>query len=62
MFKKFISKKTRILLFNKIVWPLKQLFPHTCRTTYYQEGKKHFCVWKMWLGRCFDIDDVVISD
>lgn len=44
------------------VWYLRQLFPLTYRTTYGENGQRHFCVWRMWLGRCYDIDDVVIAD
>lgn len=45
-----------------IVWILRQLFPLTYRTVYVQDGRKHFVVWRMWLGRCFDIDDVVVQE
>lgn len=46
---------------NKIVWYLKQALPLTYRTRYRDEnGRKHYCVWNMWLGRCFNIDDVII--
>lgn len=45
------------------MWYLKQLFPLTYRTEYGDEdGKKHFVVWKMWLGRCYKIDDHIIGD
>lgn len=43
------------------MWYLKQIFPLTYRTTYEEGGEKHFCVWKMWLGRCYRINDVVIG-
>lgn len=43
------------------MWHLKQLFPQTYRTTYTENGKRHFCVWKMWLGRCCKIDDYIIK-
>lgn len=45
-----------------MMWYLKQLFPLTYRTTYVQNGEKHFTVWKMWLGRCYNIDDYVVSN
>lgn len=35
-----------------------QLFPFTYRCRYKVKGVKHFAVWRMWLGHCFDIDDV----
>lgn len=45
-----------------MLWYLKQLFPCIYRTYYEQAGKKHFCVWRMWLGRCFAITDVIVGD
>lgn len=45
-----------------MTWYLKQLFPFMYRTRYRDEdGRRHFCVWQMWMGRCFRIEDVVIS-
>jgi len=45
-----------------VVWYLKQMFPLTYRSQYVTcgDGRKHFCVWKMWFGHCYKIDDVVI--
>lgn len=44
---------------QKVIWTLQQLFPLTYRTKYSDTaGNKYFCVWKMWLGRCFNIDTV----
>lgn len=46
-----------------MLWYLKQLFPFTYRTKYTDsKGKRHYTVWNMWMGRCFNIDDVVITD
>jgi hypothetical protein len=47
---------------QRIKWYIKQLFPLTYRTTYTQEGKRHFTVWRMWMGRCYAVDDVVIAE
>lgn len=47
---------------GKITWYLKQLLPLTYRTTYGRDGRQHFTVWRMWFGRCFDIDDVVVTE
>jgi hypothetical protein len=45
-----------------VKWYLRQLLPLTYRTHYWDEDeKRHFCVWKMWLGRCYKIDDVVMA-
>jgi hypothetical protein len=45
---------------RKLVWYLKQLLPFTYRTYYKENDQRHFVVWRMWLGRSFDIDDVMI--
>lgn len=45
---------------NNLIWHLKQLFPLTYRSTYGDSaGRRHFTVWRMWFGRCFDVHDVV---
>jgi hypothetical protein len=44
---------------DRVLWHLKQLLPLTYRTWYAEQGVWHFTVWRMWLGRCFDITDVV---
>ena len=44
---------------DRFTWYLKQLVPHTIWTAYYDEsGTQHFSIWKMWLGRCYDVLDV----
>ena len=43
-------------------WYLKQLLPLTYRTTYGEDGRKHFVVWRMWFGRCFDVEDVLVAE
>lgn len=49
-------------MIDRIVWTLRQLLPLTYRTTYTDEsGERHFTVWRMWFGRCFDIDDRVVK-
>lgn len=47
---------------NRIIWHLRQLLPLTYRTQYGNpaDDTRHFVVWRMWLGRCFDVDDVVV--
>ncbi len=47
---------------DRLIWILKQLLPLTYRTTYVQDGKKHFTVWNMWFGRCFHVDDVIVAE
>ncbi len=41
---------------KKVFWCFKQLFPLTYRSHYEQDGKKMFCVWRMWFGNCFNIE------
>lgn len=43
---------------NRILWYIKQLLPLTYRTHYKKAGKKYFCVWNMWFGKCFNIEEV----
>ena len=44
-------------------WLVRQTLPLEYRTRYTdQDGERHFCVWRMWLGRPFSIDDVVLKE
>lgn len=48
---------------NQLIWAAKQLLPLTYRTEYGDEqGKRHYCVWNMWMGRCYNVDDHVVGD
>ncbi|MEN6551366.1 MAG: hypothetical protein ABFC34_00605 [Methanobacterium sp.] len=48
-------------MLNKLKWTLKQLLPLSYRTTYGDEnGNKHFVVWNMFFGRCYNIEDYVV--
>lgn len=40
---------------------LKQLLPFTYRSHYKEAGKKMFTVWNMWLGKCFNIENVEVK-
>lgn len=47
---------------GNLLWYLKQLFPLTYRTWYRDSnGEQHFTVWKMWFGRSYNIDDVIVA-
>ena len=49
-------------LLSKLCWCFWQLFPCTYRTFYGDEfGRIHFAVWKMWFGRCYRINDVIVD-
>ena len=43
-------------IIDRPLWALKQLLPLTYRTTYGENGKRYFSVWRMWLGRSFDVE------
>lgn len=47
---------------SKLIWSLKQLVPLTYRTRYSDgSGQRRFVVWRMWFGRCFDVEDVALA-
>ena len=45
----------------KLKWTLKQLLPLTYRTEYSDKKGKHFVVWNMFMGRCYNINDHLIK-
>jgi hypothetical protein len=46
---------------SHLIWMLRQLFPLHYRTTYLDERQqRHYAVWRMWWGRVFAHDDVVV--
>jgi hypothetical protein len=46
---------------SRIIWYIKQLFPLWYKTQYAIGAEKHFVVWQMWLGKCFNISDVKLA-
>lgn len=42
-------------------WYIKQLLPMTYWTRYKEGGETRFVIWKMWLGRSYDIVDYAIK-
>lgn len=47
---------------NKIKWYARQLLPLTYRSKYKtKDNKTHFCVWNMWMGKCFNVEDHTIE-
>ena len=49
-------------MLSKLCWYFWQLFPCTYRTYYGDEaGRLHFTVWKMWLCRCYNTEDVTVD-
>jgi hypothetical protein len=50
-------------MIERVKWYLKQIFPLTYRTNYRDEDHApHYCVWNMWFGYSYNIDDVVIAE
>lgn len=48
---------------NRFKWYLKQLLPLTYRSRYRtSDGERRFCVWRMWFGRCFAVEDVAVAE
>lgn len=45
----------------RMAWYLRQLLPLTYRSHYRTDDVRHFAVWRMWFGRVFDHEDVVIA-
>lgn len=46
---------------SKLIWTCKQAIPLTYRSHYSDSnGDKHFCVWQMWMGKVFNVDDVIV--
>ena len=40
---------------ERVKWYLKQLLPLTYVTKFTENDKRRLCVWRMWLGRCFNV-------
>ncbi len=45
-----------------MIWYFRQILPLTYRSHYTDGvGRRHFCVWRMWFGHCFAVEDHIIS-
>ena len=42
-------------IINKAIWYLKQLLPLTYTSIYTEGEQKKLSVWKMFLGKCYNI-------
>lgn len=40
---------------ESLKWYIKQLVPLTYDTTFYENGEHKLCIWKMFLGRCYNV-------
>lgn len=43
-------------------WYLMQLFPFKYETVYHEGGQKKLTIWRMFMGRCFNIKNYNIVD
>jgi len=60
---KNLNKRKGPPLLKNSFWYVKQLLPLTYRSHYSDvSGDKHFAVWKMWFGKVYQYEDVVIND
>lgn len=47
----------------RLIWMIRQLLPLHYRTMYRDEtGTRHYAVWRMWFGRVFAHDDVLMCE
>jgi hypothetical protein len=45
-----------------LAWHVRQLLPLTYRSRYTDgSGQRRYAVWRMWMGRVFDYDDVALA-
>lgn len=48
-------------MLGRIIWYLKQLLPLTYRSHVLDtNGVAHFYVWKMWFGRCYAVEHLIV--
>jgi hypothetical protein len=47
----------------RLKWFFRQVLPLTYRSRYRNDkGQAHFVVWRMWFGKVFTTDDVLIQE
>ena len=47
--------------FDRPAWAFRQLLPLRYVSSYQSDGESRSVVWRMWLGRCFAIDDKAVT-
>ena len=45
----------KIWFYNTVVWRLRQLLPFKYKAQYSEDGRDYSVTWRMWLGRCFNV-------
>lgn len=49
-------------MWDRVFWYFKQLFPLTYGTDYWTDGKHFVVYWKMFMGKCYDINEFEVLD
>ena len=47
---------------QRLIWCLKQLLPFLYFATYREDGERRLTVWRMWFGRCFNIQTYALKE
>ena len=42
---------------KRLVWCIKQLLPLMYVSEYREDGYRRLTIWRMWMGRCFNVRD-----
>lgn len=46
---------------SRLLWVFKQMFPLSYKSEFISKaelgelGKRQLCIWRMWLGKCYDV-------
>lgn len=46
----------------RLRWYVRQILPLRYESRYREGGKPILCIWRMWLGRCFNVRSFVLAD
>jgi hypothetical protein len=48
----------------RLKWAIKQLFPLTYKSRFTEMGTgiERLCVWRMWFGRCYNVEWYALQD
>jgi hypothetical protein len=47
---------------TRVIWAIKQCLPLSYKSTFVENDQRVRCTWRMWLGRCFNINSFVLAD
>jgi len=46
---------------NRIRWATKQILPLSYVSEYGVEGERRLSIWRMWMGRCFNVREYTLK-